>query len=387
MSSSVLTPFRHGQPQQVGPRLFRKQLLPLGKPIRHKGQTLVFDRAYLEQVAENFRAGAYDQVPAVLADDDNRHNENPENFRGEVKAVELTQEGLDVVVEMTERGAQLIAENPRLGVSARLVPEVERADGRFENVLRHVCLTMSPKANGMRAWETVSTDSVLSASQDGSQTLDFSDAIYPDEMPDTQTLTDEQLDSLKGLSPDERATKVRELLGEMTVEPQEPKKEDEPKGKFSLRRLFGIEDDKVSDEDIQQALSEMKVENDDQRERVAATLSDDDRRRIDLAEEKSRKADEKVAAAEWKLERKDLTEAGVPPAMLDLAEPILKSGQEVTIDLSDDQQADASEVIRKLLHEAKGTVDLSDAHGSSENKDREAEAKDLASDEKWGASV
>lgn len=389
MSATVLTPFRQGTADQIGPRLFRKQLLPLDKPIAYKGKTLKFDRAYLEQVAKNFNAGAYDQVPAVLADDDNLHNENPENFRGAVKAVEVDEDGLDVVVEMTDKGAELVADNPLLGVSARLVPDVTHGDGeRFENVLRHVCLTLKPKTNGtgISPWETVSTGSVLSDSHTSSQTLDFSDAVYPDQMADKNFTTD-HLDKLNELPEDQRA-QVTALLDGKAEPAKEPEVKDDGKKTVAdfMRGILGKKAEKLDDATLEEGFASFQTpEKTEAPEPVA--LSDDDQRRIDLAEETARNADSRVAAAEWKSERLELASAGVPPAMLDLAEPVLKSGQKVTIDLSDDSKADAAEVIRNLLGAAKGTVDLSDAKGSDKDSEEASEAKDLASDDKWKASI
>jgi hypothetical protein len=372
MTPALQMPYREQPADQVGPRLFRKQILKVGE-IPYKGKRLKFDRDYLAKAVDSFNAGAYDQVPFVLADDENRHATSPERFRGEVKALELNGDGIDALVELTEEGAEIVRKNPRLGVSARLVPDRESNGQVFPVAIEHVCGTLNPRVNGLRPWET---DSVRSLSQTSDQTvIDLSASDYMD----TTTLTDEQLDSLKGLQPDERATKARELLGEMTSDSTV----DDKAKKFSLKGLLGIKDEKISDDDIEDALSKLESEDEttDDREPVAASLSDDDKRRIDLAEETARKADERVAAAEWKTERSERAQKGCPPAMLDLAEPVLKSGQKVVIDLSDDQKADASEVIRKLLDAAEGTVDLSDAQGSSEDTEGKYTDKD------WEASV
>ena len=370
---------------EIAPRIFRKQILRFGE-IPYKGRRLKFDRPYLEQVAASF-GKAFDQVPLVFADDDNSHATSPERYRGEVKSVALTEDGIDAIVEMTEEGAELVRKNPRLGVSARLVGDVERDGTVYPAALEHVCGTLNPRLHGMRPWEPMETTSLSSVRSAGDtegreQVIDLSTSDYMTDKTNTATITDEQLDELKGLSPEERAAK----LGEFTASTSEP----DDKGKrFSLKSLLGISDDKLTDEDLAEAIKAggtVTDEKADEKELVAS-LSDDDRKRIDLAEEKARKADERVAAAEWKAERHELALAGVPPAMLDLAEPVLKSGQKVTIDLSDDSTADASEVIRNLLDAAKGTVDLSTASGSSEDTSQETEAKDLASNEKWEASV
>lgn len=391
MSAPFQMPYREQAAESLGPRTFRKQILRTGQ-IPYKGKTLSFDRAYLERAVESFNAKAFDQVPFVLADADNKHSSDPERFRGEVKSLELSGDGIDAIVELTEEGAQVVRENPRLGVSARLVPDVERDGKTFAVAIEHVCGTLNPRVAGMRPWETISLSSVRSASQheERAQVIDLSASEYMD----TTSLTDEHLEALKGLEGDARVAKARELLGETEPAKPEPKAEPAKKddGKKSvadfMRGILGKKGEKLEDKDLEQAFSDLQtpeVTADDKE--LVASLSDDDRKAIDLANETARSADRRVAAAEWKTEKRELLDAGVPPAMLDLAEPVLKSGEKVTIDLSASEKADASEVIRKLLGEAKGTVDLSSAAGSDKDTDERTEAKDMASDEKWEASV
>lgn len=391
MSAPFQMPYREQAAESLGPRTFRKQILRTGS-IPYKGKTLSFDRAYLERAVESFNAKAFDQVPFVLADADNKHSADPERFRGEVKSLEMAGDGIDAIVELTEEGAQVVRENPRLGVSARLVPDVERDGKTFAVAIEHVCGTLNPRVAGMRPWETISLSSVRSASQheERAQVIDLSASEYME----TKTFTSDHLDKLNELPEDQR-TRVTALL-EGKAEPVAPEKKEEPavddKGKKTvadfMRGILGKKGEKLEDKDLEQAFSDLQtpeVKADDKE--AVASLSDDDRKRIDLAEEVSRNADRRVAAAEWKSEKRELLDAGVPPAMLDLAEPILKSGEKATIDLSASEKADASEVIRGLLKAAEGTVDLSNAVGSDKDTDERTEAKTLASDEKWEASV
>lgn len=396
MPVALQMPLEVGEAKPVGGRLFRKQVLSVGT-IPYKGRTLRFDRPYLEQIVRNFNAGAFDQVPLVLANGKNEHNEDPDRFRGEVKALELTDDGVDALVELTDDGAELVRKNPRLGVSARLVPEFQRSDGRrFENVMRHVCATLDPKLNGMRPWESVSL-SVRWGPQDGDQVIDLSTSSYVPETK-TPTLTDDQLDELKGLSGDERAAKARELLGESSSE-----KPDEKKSRFpNLRKLFGLAAD-TPDEDLDSALAKF-VEGDEptskdeptdkEREAALANLTAEQRKAIDLANsdaatarKDASEARREVAKVTWESERKELAAAGVPPVLLDLCEPYLSEGHAEIVDLSNGEKFDVSETLRKLLSETKGFVDLSQAAGSSEDSDKAKEAKELAGDEAWEASI
>jgi hypothetical protein len=67
---------------------------------------------------------------------------------------------------------------------------------------------------------------------------------------------------------------------------------------------------------------------------------------------------DKLAQSEWRRERRELVRAGVPPHMLDLAEPVLQRPENVMVDLSNDESIDASEVIRGLLTAAKGYIEV-----------------------------
>lgn len=395
MTPVLQMPYGVKAAEEIGPRTFRKQILKVGE-IPYKGERLRFDRAYLQRAVASFNAGAMDQVPFVLADDDNQHPDTPrdknpngpERYRGEVKALELSGDGIDAIVELTEEGAEIVRQNPRLGVSARLVPDVERDGQIFPVVVEHVCGTLNPRVHGLRPWETVS---VRSLSQSSSQTvIDLSAAEYMTP-PQTPTLSDEQLEALKGLSPEERAAKVAEFV------PAAPAEKDESKGPLfpNLRKLFGIKEG-ASEQELDDALGKFvnsdepagDEHNADKPNLETANLSDEARKAIDLANSdaasartEAQTARREVAAANWKLERKEYTDAGVPPAMLDLCEPLFKDGRAQVIDLSNGEKFDAAQAIRKLLDEAKGYVDLSESKGSSEdNEDNSEKAKQRVKD-------
>ena len=397
MPAALQMPLEVGEARQLGGRLFRKQVLRHGE-IDYKGRKLSFDRPLMEQLVASFDAGAFDQVPLVLANEDNQHNEDPDRFRGEVKAFELTDDGLDAIVELTDEGAELVRRNPRLGVSARIVEALERADGKqFGRAIRHVCATLDPKLNGMRPWESVSL-SVRWGPQDGDQVIDLSRSTY---MPQTQTPTfsDEQLEELKGLSGDARTAKVQELLGESSsADTGEEKKSRFP----NLRKLFGLKED-TPDDELDSALAKFVSDEPGDKDRTGdadkdraalASLTAEQRKAIDLANSDAaaakadaRKARAEVAESKWKLERKELADEGVPPALLDLCEPYLKDGQSQVIDLSNGDKFDVADTLHKVLAECKGYVDLSQAGGSPADSDEAKEAKELANDDNWESSI
>jgi len=151
--TALQLPYRRKDAQRVGARLFKKQVLPVGQ-IAYQGRTLDFTRGYLEELARNFTSKAYDQVPFVLADGENRHTMDPERFRGEVKGVEVTDDGLHALIELTDDGARVVEDNPRLAVSARVVEDHPK--GR---ALQHVLGTLDPRATGMKPWEAIELSS------------------------------------------------------------------------------------------------------------------------------------------------------------------------------------------------------------------------------------
>lgn len=68
----------------------------------------------------------------------------------------LGDNGLYVTAELTERGQRTLADNPYLGVSARIVEQYARSDGKFyPAAIQHVLCTLDPRIPGLGAWEPV----------------------------------------------------------------------------------------------------------------------------------------------------------------------------------------------------------------------------------------
>ncbi len=163
--STVLTPYLGGTAIELG-NTWTKKLLPVGS-ISYKGRTLQFTRSYLQQLADAFSARAYDQVPLQLAGADNGHTNDPERTAGQITGMEVRPDGLWITAKVTPRGEAVLAGNPKLGVSARIVEDYDRADGRFfPAAIQHVLGTLDPRIPGMGAWAAVEasndgTDAVL----------------------------------------------------------------------------------------------------------------------------------------------------------------------------------------------------------------------------------
>lgn len=151
----------------AGHRTYRKQILP-GSTVDHPSLGRV--ELDLAGLVERFDAGALDVVPFTLTDAQNRHVDDVERVRGEVKRLEREGEAVYAVIETTDRGAELIAEQPRLPVSVRVkVPETGRFAG--QQVLAHVAGTLDPVVVGMEPWQPVEASS-------GGTVLDFSNATW-----------------------------------------------------------------------------------------------------------------------------------------------------------------------------------------------------------------
>lgn len=153
----VQLPLDQSEGAKLGRKLWRKQILPIGRSIQYQGETLDFTTELADQLINSFDAGAFETVPLVLADEENRHGENPERQRGQVVALERTDDGLNALIETDTRGSEIMQNNPKMGVSPRLFTEYVRGnDGKeFGTVLRHVALTLDPQVYGLKEWESV----------------------------------------------------------------------------------------------------------------------------------------------------------------------------------------------------------------------------------------
>lgn len=153
--AALLTPFDRGNAIEMSSKLWRKRVLPVGD-ISYQGRTLHFTPHYLQGLANAFNDKAYDQVSFQLADAGNTHTNDPERHRGTVVGFEAEPDGLWMVLDPTERGEAVLRENPYLGVSARIVEQYQRADGKFyPAAIQHVLGTLDPRIPGLGAWQTV----------------------------------------------------------------------------------------------------------------------------------------------------------------------------------------------------------------------------------------
>lgn len=368
MTAAVHTPVTTDLAVAVGPRLFRKQVLPIGA-IDYTDKTtgakhrLNFDRAYLADLAASFAGRAYDSVKVFLADGQNAHNVDPERMRGTVKGLELSDTGLDALIEMSESGAALVADHPDLGVSARIVPNLVKSDGRkFPAAIQHVLATVDPVVTGMRPWEAVS----LSNEDQAVDLLDLTTANFAEKEKNMPEITEAQQALL-----DRLAAVPEDRLNAILAEP--------------------ATDTDPTEDEIAAALAELEADANADTP-VGASLSAEAQAAIDLANSRAEQAETSAAAtarelakAQWATERQTFLAAGVDKASLDLAAPWC-GGDTPTgfIDLSNAETSTsavataAADTIRKLLEQRKGTIDLSVIGETPDDEDAEKKRREDA---------
>lgn len=367
----VQTPFDFSEPVRAGRRRFWKQVLPVTS-IDYKGQKVDFDPQFHMDLAQSFKDEAFEQVPVVFADSENRHNMDPRNFGGDVLDMQYRGpgkgQGTWALIEADREAAKAIRKNPKLGVSARIRQMVEKSDGRkFNRAIEHICLTMNPRVTGMEAWQAVD----LSAEDADIEVVDLTAATYEEGKPmgtktaaktprrtasgkiDLSALDDDQFQTLldlaeTALAPNDEDEEVDEEdedadLGEVE-NPSTLRKTKKKKSKTKITVEKESEDD--DDEEEEEEEDESTDLSDADLVNVRSTVSTVRQMQIDLAEER------------WNRERDGLLSEGVPAFLLDLAEPVLSQPEAMTIDLSDDESINATDTIRKMLEGVKGIIDL-----------------------------
>lgn len=382
MTHALLTPLDMSNATRIGKNKFRKQILPLGS-INYKGQRITFDRAFLSDLVRSFKDRAYDQVPFVLADGRNRHNEDPRNFRGSVRDLVLTDDGLDAVLELSADGAKLIEDNPELGVSARIIQMLHKSDGRsFPRAIRHVLATMDPRVTGMRPWQPVDL-----SDDDNIEVVDLTAESYerksnmpksPMKLGKIDSKTKTATIDLSALSDDEFEALLDLGTDDIEVDPET--------GKPFEKKPVATDPDEEVDPD---AIEDPDGEEGDEEEAVVpgtgeqppATPASGPKKRKTTVEEDFPESSTVPAAVtslsnefsefrkeqrqeRWANQREKLTQAGVPPFLLDLAEPHMLA-EPKSIDLSNGDSLDAKATIEKMLAGFSGIVDLTPEMGHS----------------------
>lgn len=362
MTKTTVTPFVNSTATQVelsdgdNKKVYwKKEITPSGKRS-YKGQTLDFS-VINPAIVKAFDEKVLDAVPFVLALTDNAHPEpgqEADRLEGDLHKFELSEDGRTFgyfdFSESPDMEAKIKKSGGKFGVSARIDVNYTREDtGKtYDYVLSHVCGTTRPHIKGMKPWETVTL------SEEAKKNL-------------TVDLSTEVIDA--------------ETSGEVVELPEGVSKSD-----FDAVLAF-IADQKKAEEAI------AKLTGDDDKDKGAATLSETDRKAIELSEQRAsqalklaEEARKEAAAERWNAQKSLLIRDGVPPAIVALAEPVLSSPKKATIKLSDTDEVDATKVVADILEACKGTITFSESgsqtHRESGNGDLDKEFAEWAGE--WG---
>ena len=366
MPTTMLTPVEFSAARQAGATLWRKQLLPLGE-IAYKGRRIAFTREYLAGLVTAFRDKAYDVVPFQFADSQNSHSNAPEQRRGTVKDLELTDDGLDIIVAAGPEAAKHLTEYPDLGVSARITEDYDRADGKFfPAAIQHVLGTLDPRITGMRPWQAVE------AANDDGEVIDLTALEYAQDDPEqpvqpelpadpAPTMEDNQM----ALTADQEARLAKLLdlpddrFDALLAEPETATEDETELTEAELDALLAEVETEITAE------TETAVE--PELVSAGAQLSNEAQAGIDLANARADEMSMQLArvrkqldTAAYESERDALMRVhGIPPRITDLARTLLE-GEGRTVDLANGKSADAGAIVRKVLAEIGKTVKMLD---------------------------
>jgi len=394
--NALLTPYDKGDAKPAGRNLFRKQLLPIAK-INYKGRPIDFTRDYLAGLVKAFNDRAYDQVAFQLADAANTHTDDPERFRGEIAALEMTDDGLDVIVAATEDGSRLLRENPRLGVSAKIVEDYDRADGKFfARAVKHVLGTLDPRLTGMRPWEAVEA-----ANADDGQVIDLTSYDYaaqddPDPAAADPVITHPEKEQSMPLNADQEArlSKLLDLPEDQFAALIAPAAPVEPDGTED-----DDPDEQITDADLQKLIDGLPddapadpVTPEPVLATAGADLANDARDALELANSQIEELRREQSATRAQLDRATYEKErdyfqrslGVPARITDLARPVLEGSGRV-VELSNGSSVDAGAIVRKLIGEFGKTMQalgMSVELGNAEGADDTAGADERAAEER-----
>lgn len=343
-ASAVQLPFVRDPAARTGRTLFRKQILPVGKVSHPVNGDLTFTADRLSKLREQFLAGAMDCVPFVLVDATNAHTDDPERARGEVKGIELADDGLYATIETSERGTQLLKDTPNLPVSVRLK---RLADGT--EVLAHVAGTHDPVAKGMRSWETVDASS-------GITVLDFSDrgVFTLPAVTDTAAPPQEPTPAPEAFTPEE-VGKVRAFFARLTGSGAEPTTQPTTTPPAPAATPAAVAPSVATIAAPEPAMA----------------LSDEDKGKLDMSHTGVLDLTARLGVSELAGKLDGYLKDGVPPALVNGARTALLGDKATVADLSETQKAvvidlangkdhPAASALFAALDAAKGTIDFSE---------------------------
>lgn len=406
--TALLTPVDKGKARQSGATLWRKQLLPVGE-INYKGRKIAFTREYLAGLVKAFSSKAYDVVPFQFADHANTHTNDPERRRGTVRGMELTADGLDIIVEPGPGAAEHLKDYPDLGVSARIVEGYDRADGRFfPAAIQHVLGTLDPRIPGLKPWQAVEAandsaplgglwEAIDFSGDDPGEVIDLTVMEYattPDPAtapaaPDAPKAQEKEAGMAFTAEQEARLAKLLALPDDQFDALITAKAEDEGSGDEA--DVTDETDGDITDEELQRMLAEADVESttadgetetERELEPAGASLSNEAQTAIEMANSRAEEAMAEARRTRIQLDRATYERErdhyqriyGIPARLTDLARPLLE-GSGRTVDLANGKSADAGAIVRDLIKEFGQTMQqlgMDVELGNSEGADNEA---------------
>lgn len=325
---------------------YRKQILPEGqykyKTAAGEDVDLDLSAAQLNTFVDSFKKGAYDEVPFQIGHGDDKDLKSRKGTLAQVEYVKG--KGIDGYFALEDDAAQYVEKYPKFGVSPRIVLGINRMDGKkFIGAIQHVAGTVVPRATGMSPWSKVElseegdTNAETPVLDLSSETIKAHVDVKENKVTKTTgtgsggdgdqtfTLSQEDYDFFQNMKREyAEAERILgepgKVTGEMTVDPSTSQKID-------LSEVTGKAD---------KALAEI--------------------------------AQMRAAAAKetWIARKQLLLSQGVPPAALDLADPVMTSVDSQVYDLATDEgvvKVDAKTQMLGQLELMKGMVDLSGEKG------------------------
>lgn len=353
--ATLLTPWDRGNSVELANKVWRKRVLPVGD-VLYNGRTLHFTKQYNDGLAAAFTDQAYDQVSFQLADEKNTHTNDPERHRGTVVDMRSEPDGLWMYLNPTQRGEQVLKENPYLGVSARIVESYQRSDGKFyPAAVQHVLGTLDPRIPGLGAWQTIE------AANTPALVIDLTSASYAgqeNEMPELTAAQQANLSKLLDMDP----AALDRLIGGSGGQPQPPVPPAPPAQDGDGNSPDDLTDeelsdliDAMSDDDLSALEEEFYAETGAGMQ--ATGLSAEAQMAIDLANSRADETERQLGVFQvefdkqrFDAEKRSLADLGIPPYITELARPLLQ-GSNHTIDLANGTRVDAGQVVRKVLSE------------------------------------
>lgn len=400
-SVAVLAPFDDAAAIELGNHYWRKQVLRHGD-FAYGDRTLQFTPAYTQGLAKAWRDKAYDAVPFQFAGPDNQHTNAIDATRGEIVGFESTTDGLDAIMTLEPEAETVVRRHPRLPVSVRIIENLDRADGQhFDAAVQHVLATWDPRVTAMKPWERVEL-----ATDDVDHVLDLTDLTVARPGASTQEGTD-TMPKLSEVFSDEEIAKLRAVLTADTAAADKDTKDttvqDATPAAPAASGTKAKDAKATADATADAGSGEYVVPSDEELERIARALfpeetkADDAKAKVDataatpqavelanrlsLIEAENAKLRGAADVAAYEKLRDDLArDSGIPPAITDLAKPLLTGAH--TIELSGGTKVNAGEVIHKVLVAVGEQVKLLDLSGPAVFDQSEANAAAAADKER-----